>query len=154
MSLRSDVGNFIANLKNQIESALSTGLTGLGGMAQSAGTALSNVWSGGFAGMKDPADFCTAVKNYSAKVHEAVDAYNASADLESSFKGQVQGELSEFVTETKNLLNLWVKLVDKWASEAEGAFQAWKDGDAQSVSANVSNAVEDVKQMAQNISLD
>ena len=56
--------------------------------------------------------------------------------------------------ETKNLLNLWVKLVDKWASEAEGAFQAWKDGDAQSVSANVQNAVEDVKQMAQNISLD
>lgn len=154
MSLRSDVGNFIANLKNQIESALSTGLSGLSGMAQSAGTALSNVWGGGFAGMKDPAEFCTAVKNYSVKVHEAVDAYNAAADLESSFKGQVQGELSEFVTETKNLLNAWVKLVDKWAEEANEAYKAWDDGDKQSVSANVQNAVDDVKQMAQNITLD
>lgn len=154
MSLRSDVGNFIANLKNQIESALSTGISGLSGMAQSAGTALSNVWGGGFAGMKDPVEFCTAVKNYSVKVHEAVDAYNAAADLESSFKGQVQGELSEFVTETKNLLNAWVKLVDKWADEANEAYKAWADGDKQSVSANVQNAVDDVKQMAQNITLD
>ena len=154
MSLRSDVGNFISNLRNQIESALSTGLSGLGGMAQSAGTALSNVWGGGFAGMKDPEEFCSAVAAYSAKVHEAVDAYNASADLDSSFKGQVQAELNTFVTETKNLLNAWVKLVDKWAEESRAAYQAWQDGDAQSVSANVQNAVDDVKQMAQNITLD
>ena len=77
-----------------------------------------------------------------------------AADLDSSFKGQVQGELNTFVTETKNLLNAWVKLVDKWAEESRAAYQAWQDGDAQSVSANVQNAVDDVKQMAQNITLD
>lgn len=153
MSLRSDAGNFIANLRNQIESALSTGLSGLGDMAQSAGTSLSNVWGGGFAGMKDPDEFCTAVTTYSTKVHEAVDAYNASAELESSFKGQVQTDLKDFVDETKKLLNAWVKLVDQWASEANLAFEAWQKGDENTVSANVKNAIEDVKQMAQNISL-
>ena len=154
MSLRSDVGNFIANLRNQIESALSTGLSGMSGLAQSAGTALSNVWGGGFAGMKDPEEFCSAVAAYSAKVHEAVNAYNAAADLDSSFKGQVQAELNTFVTETKNLLNAWVKLVDKWAEESRAAYQAWKEGDTQSVAANVQNSSEEVKEMAKNVSLD
>ena len=154
MSLRSDVGNFVANLKNQIESALSSGLAGLGGLAQSGSTALSNVWGGGFAGMKDPEEFCTAVTTYSAKVHEAVAAYNASADLDASFKGSVNPALNQFVTDTKELLNAWVKLVDKWADESRAAYQAWKDGDTQSVAANVQNSSDEVKQMASNISLD
>ena len=154
MSLRSDVGNFVANLKNQIESALSSGLAGLGGLAQSGSTALSNVWGGGFAGMKDPEAFCTAVAAYSAKVHEAVAAYNASADLDASFKGSVNPALNQFVNDTKELLNAWVKLVDKWAEESRAAFQAWQDGDTQSVAANVQNSADEVKQMASNISLD
>lgn len=154
MSLRSDAGNFIANLRNQIESALSTGLSGLGDMAQSAGTSLSNVWGGGFAGMKDPGEFTAAVTTYSTKVREAVDAYNSSAELESSFKGQVQTDLKDFVEETKKLLNAWVKLVDQWSKEAEEAYKTWAEKDKDTVSANVQNAIEDVKQMAQNISLD
>lgn len=154
MSLRSEVGNFVANLRNQIESALSTGLSGMSGLAQSGSTALSNVWGGGFAGMKDPEEFRTALITYSGKVHDAVNAYNAAADLDGSFKGSVNPALNQFVTDTKELLNAWVRLVDKWAQEADAAFQAWNDGDSQTVAANVQNSSDDVKQMAQNISLD
>lgn len=154
MSLQSDVGNFIANLRNQLESALSTGLSGLGGMAQSVGTSVSNIWGGGFAGMKDPEEFVAAVQTYSQQVHAAVDEYNAAADLDASFKGQTQGALAEFVTDTKTLLNAWVKLVDKWADEARAAYTAWQEGDSGSVAANVQNASADIKQMASNISLD
>ena len=154
MSLQSDFGNFISNLKNQIENALSQGLSGLGGLAQSAGTGLANIWGGGFAGMKDPEEFVTALQTYSVQVHAAVEEYNASADLDASFKGNVQTSLSTFVTDTKALLNAWVKLVDKWADEAKGAYNAWQEGDKGTVSANVENASAEVKQMASNISLD
>lgn len=154
MSIQSDFGNFISNLKNQIDSALSAGLTGLGGIAQSAGTGLSNVWGGGFAGMKDPEEFASAVATYSQQVHAAVAEYNASADLDASFKGATQGALTTFVSDTKDLLNAWVKLVDKWAEEARAAYTAWQEGDQGTVSANVQNASAEVKQMASNISLD
>ena len=99
-------------------------------------------------------EFTAAVTTYSTKVREAVEAYNSSAELESSFKGQVQTDLKDFVEETKKLLNAWVKLVDQWSKEAEEAYKTWAEKDKDTVSANVQNAIEDVKQMAQNISLD
>ena len=62
--------------------------------------------------------------------------------------------LNQFVVDTKELLNAWVKLVDKWAGESRAAYEAWQVGDNESVTANVQNSSEEVKQMASNISLD
>ena len=53
MSIQSAFGNIASTVDNGLDSAISVAKAALGNIVGSVGTALSNLWSGGFAGIDE-----------------------------------------------------------------------------------------------------
>ncbi len=152
MGIQSVIGDVKSTVGQRISSFLDAAWGAVSGLAGNIGTFVANIWSGGFAGVSNFDALKTAVTTYANNVQEIVDTYDTSADLEQTFKGQAGTAMTEFITSTKSLLDAYVKLVEKWNTELDDAYEKYKSGDT-SLSEAVSSDAEDVAQAASKVEI-
>ena len=105
-----------------------------------------------FAGVSNFEALKAAITRYSQNVQRAVNEYKANAPIDSTFKGKAGEELHSFVDATKELLDAYVKLIEKWNEELDVAYEKYQTGDAL-LQKNVVDDAQAVQQAAQNVSL-
>lgn len=153
ISLQRTGGNIASEISNNFDASLSTAGAYLQGMIDSADTFFSNIWGGGFVGIKDFGELRTAFTNYAAGVQAAVDEYNESADISSTVKGKAADGLQQFVVSTKELLRAYATLVKSWEADLDKVAAAY-DETTTNINSNVSSQASEVSQLAKSISLD
>ena len=153
ISIQRTGGNIINSVGNEISAGLSTAGSVLQGILGSASTFVSNIWGGGFVGIKDFDELYAAVKQYAANVQAAVDEYNETADISSTIKGQAAEGVSQFVVSTKELLRAYASLVKAWERELEEVKVKYEEATGQ-INSGVSDAAAQVSNAAKSISLD
>ena len=153
MGIQSIIGDVKSNAGQKIQSLLDTAYSQASGMAGSIGTFVSNVFDGGFAGVSDFEALNSAITRYKEEVQSIVDTYNANADLEQTFKGEVATAMHEFVTNTKMLLEAYASIVEQWNVDLGEVYARYQEG-AGATAQKIQSDAEAVKQAAQNISLD
>lgn len=152
MSLQSLIGDVKTSVGQNINSFLDNAWSAVNGTADKIGTYVANIWDGGFAGVSNFEELKSAISEYSKNVQTIVDEYDASADLDQTFKGVAAGALPEFIAATKSLLDAYAKLVEKWNVELDEAFEKYTSGD-QTLSQNVSQDAQQVQSAAQNVDI-
>ena len=153
ISIQRTGGNILNSVGNEISAGLSTAGSVLQGILGSASTFVSNIWGGGFVGIKDFDELYNSVTTYAANVQAAVDEYNEVADISSTIKGQAAEGVSQFVVSTKELLRAYASLVKAWVTELEQVKSAYEK-ETGSIHTTVSEAATEVSNAAKNISLD
>lgn len=152
MGIQSIIGDIKSTVGQNIKSFLESAWGAVNGIASNIGTFVANVYGGGFAGVSDFGALKTAITNYSNNVQEIVNTYDVNADLEQTFKGKAGEEMRTFITSTKSLLDAYVKLVEKWNTELDDAYEKYQQGDT-SLQSNVSSDAQAVEQAAQNVNI-
>lgn len=153
MGIQAIIGDIRSNAGQTIQSLLDTAYSHASGMAGSIGTFISNVYDGGFAGVSDFDALKQAITRYKEEVQSIVDTYNANADLEQTFKGEVATAMHEFVTNTKTLLEAYASMVEQWNIDLVDVYTKYQEG-ASSTAQKIQSDAQDVLAAAQNISLD
>lgn len=147
-SIGDAIGGFGAKLSNRAAVNSNNNLkfqTQVGGF-------VANVFGDDFAGVSNFEDLKEAISKYSREVQEIVKEYDERARLDTTFKGKAGEELHTFVEATKELLNAYVKLIEKWNEELDDAYARYQAGDVQ-IQQNVQSDAQAVQQAAQNVSL-
>ena len=147
-SIGDAIGGFGAQLSNKAAVNSNNNLrfqTQVGGF-------VANVFGDDFAGVSNFEDLKEAISKYSREVQEIVKEYDERARLDTTFKGKAGEELHTFVEATKELLNAYVKLIEKWNEELDDAYARYQAGDVQ-IQQNVQSDAQAVQQAAQNVSL-
>jgi gas vesicle protein len=152
MGIQSIIGDVKSSVGNQINSFLEEAWGAVSGLKDQVGTYVSNIWSGGFAGVSNFEELKSAIDTYSADVDEIIEKYDASADLSVTFQGKAGEELTEFVNSTKSLLMAYGQLVKKWKDELNDAYEKYQSGDT-TLSSNVSQDAQDVAAAAQKVDI-
>lgn len=152
MGIQSIIGDIKSTVGQNIKSFLDSAWGAVNGLAGNIGSFIANVYGGGFAGVSDFGALKTAITNYSNQVQEIVDTYDVNADLEQTFKGKAGEEMTTFIASTKSLLDAYVKLVEKWNTELDDAYEKYQQGDT-SLQSNVSSDAQQVEQAAQNVNI-
>ena len=129
MGIQSIIGDVKSTVGQRISSFLDQAWAAASGIADTVGTFVANIWSGGFAGVSDFEALKRAIREYSKGVQEIVDNYKTDADLGVTFKGDAATAMTEFITSTKELLMAYVKLVEKWESELDDIYTKYQEGD-------------------------
>ena len=153
ISVQRTGGNIASNISNNFDASLSTAGSYLQGLIDSADSFFSNIWSGGFVGIKNFDDLKAAFTKYSAGVQAAVDEYNEAADISSTIKGEAADGLKQFVVSTKELLSAYATLVKSWESDLDDVAKAYTDKTTD-INKDVSSKAAEVSQLAKSISLD
>lgn len=152
MGIQSIIGDVKSTVGKNIQSFLDSAWGAVNGLSSTIGTFVANVYGGGFAGVSDFDALKTAIKNYSDQVQTIVDEYDVSADLDQTFKGKAGEELTSFITSTKSLLDAYVKLVEKWNTELDDAYEKYTQGDT-TLQSNVASDAQQVAQAAQQVEI-
>lgn len=152
MGIQSLIGDIRSTVGQNIRSFLDSAWGAVNGLSSGIGTFVANVFDGGFAGVSDFGALKTAITNYSNQVQEIVNTYDVNADLEQTFKGKAGEEMTTFISSTKSLLDAYVKLVEKWNTELDDAYEKYQQGDT-SLQSNVSSDAQAVEQAAQKVNI-
>ncbi len=154
MGIQSIIGDVKSNVGQRITSVLDTMYGQVSGLANNAGTFVANVWDGGFAGINESglADLKQAIESYKNANIDLINEYNEAADLDVTFKGDVQAAVQEFVRNTKELLNAWVSAVEFWSKELDEYALNYKAG-ASNLASNISSDAQEVKAAASDVDL-
>ncbi len=155
MSIQSAFGNITSAVDNGLDSAISVAKAALGNIVGSVGTALSNLWSGGFAGI-DENNFESlkqAIITYCDEVDEIINGFNQEGNLEVAYKGAIKDAASDFVGAVKEILVAYVSTMRRNIAEADTAFQNYKQA-AQSIAQDVQADAANIRSEAQKVKLD
>lgn len=155
MSIQSAVGNLVSGVNNDLQSILMAAKTALQNIVGSVNTGLNTMWSGGFAGIDE--NNLDIMKNALIEYCDTIDAhineFDQMSKLEVAYKGVIQDAADEFVKSVKDILVAYVSTMRRNISEADNAFQNYKEA-AQQIAQNVSTDAEQVRSEAQKIKLD
>lgn len=146
------IGDVQARLGHQIGNQLDVANSYLSTIADSIGTFIANIWSGGFVGVSNFDDLKSSIEVYSNNVQEIVNTYDATAQVDATFKGKAGTELTGFIQATKQLLDAYVNYVKSWNDELDEIYEKYNQGDA-SLQSNVSSDSQKVQQASQSIEL-
>lgn len=146
------IGDVQARLGHQIGNQLDVANSYLSTIADAIGTFVANIWSGGFAGVSDFDDLKQSIETYSNNVQEIVNTYDASAQVDATFKGQAGQELTSFIAATKELLDAYVNYVKSWNKELDEIYEKYNQGDT-TLQSNVASDSQRVQQASQSIEL-
>ena len=92
MSLQSSVGNVTRSATESVKSILSTTTGKIENTIGTATTAVTNVWSGGFAGIStaNATALENAINTYIQGIQDTIQGFNENANLENAYKGAEQ----------------------------------------------------------------
>lgn len=155
MSIRSFVGNVASNVGNDLQSIMAAAKIAVQNVVGSVETGLTTLWSGGFAGI-DENNFDTiknALTEYCNTIEEHIEEFDQMSKLEVAYKGSIQEAADDFVKAVKEILRAYVTTMRRNITEADTAFQNYKEN-AEKIAQDVMSDAESVRSEAKKIRLD
>ncbi len=110
------------------------------------------VYKGGFAGLDNAnaIQVQSAFQKYYENAKEIIMGFNENANLEMTFKGDVQIQAQEFLKSMKLLLTAYVAMIKKNVDEFWQAVQNYQDS-ARNIASQVGNVAEEVNTNAASV---
>ena len=154
-SIQSSIGNITRTATESVKSVISNVTGKFDGIVGTASTAVTNVWSGGFAGINtaNADSLKTAINTYIQGIQETINGFNENANLENAYKGSVQVATQEFLRAVKALLQAHVSLMRQNLSEFELVIQNYTQA-SQEAGSQVSQQAEEIRANAESIRID
>lgn len=152
MSSQMLIGDVKSVYGNTIKNALESSVSLTKGLSSIIGSFTANIFGTGFAGVSNFTQLKQAISNYSRKTRAAINQYNANANVSKTFKGKSADQAREFINATKQLLEAYVALVEKWNKELDDAYAKYQSGD-KTLSQRVAQDTQTVKKNAQQVTL-
>lgn len=156
-SIQSVTGNISSFGTNTVESGLAYAKTLINNRISSVSTSLSNVWSGGFAGINKQrveGKLIPAIEKYCKDIENDIAQFNADGDMSTTFAGQeMQAAAKTFVEAVKSLLQSYVSQMRVEISAVNKAYDAWEAGTS-SVASTANENAEEIRRTAESIKLD
>lgn len=156
-SLQGITGNVGSFATNSVEGGLTYAKSIINNITGTVSAALSNIWSGGFAGIsKDAVEgvLIPAIESYCKRIEDKIAEFNAEADMSQTFAGtEMQAAAKDFVEAVKSLLQAYVSQMRLEISSVNKAYDAWEAGSS-SVAATASENAEEIRRTAGSIKLD
>lgn len=155
-SMAGDAASGAVNFATQKWDEAKSKLSQLGAMFTSGA---KSVFGGGFSGIKDPAELQQAITKYSQEVQQAVNDFQANAELDVAIKGEAQAALHEFIEEVKKLLDAYAASVQSWNAELTAYYSKYQADDStagqslEGAHSQIQAAMQTLEEKAGNISM-
>lgn len=156
MSLQSTFQNTTMAANATIQSTIGQIRGRISNLANSATTALSGLWDGGFVGISEAeitGTLIPAINRYCDTIMDQIRQFNAAAETSVAFRGAPEEAVTIYVQAVKELLTNYVRLMQLEASTAKRAFEQWNQGQ-QNVAQSARSSAQDIRAAAQDLSLD
>lgn len=155
MSVKSAVGNLVHDVDDNLSSALRTAKTTMQNIVGNVKTSLSNVWSGGFAGMdKNGIDeLKTQIGNYCNDIQSIINEFDVDGNIEVALKGDLQVAAQDFIKATKDILNAYVSKIKEEMDVIKEAYSNYEKAAAQ-IKTDVMSDADQVRSAAKAIRID
>lgn len=155
MSIISRAGDLVRHTENGILTALGTASNRFKDIVGSANVGLTNIWSGGFAGMSETGliELKNQLTSYCNDIQDLIGSFDQTGDISTALKGEVQTAAYEFIGAVKELLQAYVSRMRQEIAEVDEAYQNFMTG-AKSISQDVKADASDIRSNASSIRLD
>lgn len=155
MSVKSAVSNLVHDVDDNLSSALRTAKTTMQNIVGNVKTSLSNVWSGGFAGMDKNGiyELRTQIGNYCNDIQSIINEFDVDGDIEVALKGDLQVAAQDFIKATKDILNAYVSKIKEEMDVIEEAYRNYSQAASQ-IKADVMSDADQVRSAAKAIKID
>lgn len=155
MSLQSFVGDALRGAQNTLSDVFSSAKGTLENIVGSTSTALTNVWSGGFAGISETGivDLKNALNNYINNIEATIASFDEAGNIENALKGNIQTAAQDFIAAIKQLLQAWVTQMRVNLADLDSAYKNYTEA-AADLSTQTSSNADSIRSQAQEIRLD
>jgi len=155
MSLQSYVGDITHNIGTTVNDLLNQAQNGLKQINGSVQTALSTIWSGGFAGISESGlqNVERAIDTYIASIQQIINEFKPEGDIEIALKGAPHDAAVNFIASVKQLLDAYVSTMRNEKNEMWEAYNNYKKA-GQNISQQVTQDADAIRQNADSIKVD
>ena len=155
MSLQSSVGNVTRSATESVKSILSTTTGKIENTIGTATTAVTNVWSGGFAGIStaNATALENAINTYIQGIQDTIQGFNENANLENAYKGAAQEGAQVLLRESKSLLQAYVSLMKRSVNDFHDAVERYVQA-AGDLGTKISQQADEIRANAESIKMD
>lgn len=155
MSVKSAVSNLVHDVDDNLSSALRTAKTTMQNIVGNVKTSLSNVWSGGFAGMDKNGiyELRTQIGNYCNDIQSIINEFDVDGNIEVALKGDLQLAAQDFIKATKEILNAYVSTIKEELDVVDEAYDNYSKSAAQ-IKTDVTADADQIRSDAKKIQID